>query len=122
MPVTFELDPAGRLLATYAEGAAPVTLVEPVAGEPIIQLYQRAIDTHVETTARVAGYNSAAHLASYINSSVLLWADQANVFIAWRDEVWLNVYATMQMAQMTGEIPDLLTVMRQLPVIVLPVT
>lgn len=47
-----------------------------------------AIDAHVEAQARSLGYNSAAHCASYVASTVQAWADEAKAFVAWRDAVW----------------------------------
>jgi hypothetical protein len=50
---------------------------------------QRAVDAHVEAAAKAKGYNSAAHMASYVASTVEAWADEATAFVAWRDAVWL---------------------------------
>jgi hypothetical protein len=86
--------------------------------------YQRAttaaIDAHVEATARSRNYNSAAHCASYIASTVPIWAAEALAFVAWRDAVWLAAIAALQQAQQTGQIPDAAEVLDGLPVIVWP--
>ncbi len=56
---------------------------------------QQAVDAYVETTAKAKGYNGAAHCASYVASTVPAWAAEAQAFVAWRDAVWLAVYAGM---------------------------
>lgn len=57
--------------------------------------YRVAIDSHVESTARLWGYNGAAHIASYVNSTVVSWKVEASAFIAWRDQVWLKAIEDM---------------------------
>lgn len=56
---------------------------------------QQAVDAHVEATAKARGYNGAAHCASYVASTVQAWAAEATAFVAWRDAVWLAVFAGM---------------------------
>jgi len=51
-----------------------------------------AIDAHVEDRAKALGYNSAAHCASYVASTVQAWADEAAAFVAWRDAVWIAAF------------------------------
>lgn len=63
-----------------------------------------AIDAFVETQARRLGYNSAAHCASYVASTVPDWAAEAQAFVAWRDAVWLAAF-THAAAVETGEAP-----------------
>ncbi len=51
-----------------------------------------AIDARIEAQARALGYNSAAHIAGYVNSTVPQWAAEAQAFVAWRDAVWLAAF------------------------------
>lgn len=51
-----------------------------------------AIDAHIEARVRALGYNSAAHLATYVGSTVEAWAAEAKAFIAWRDACWLAAF------------------------------
>lgn len=62
----------------------------------------RRVDDLVETTAKGRGYNSAAHMASYVASTVAEWQDEATRFVAWRDQVWLYVIAARAAAESTG--------------------
>jgi hypothetical protein len=50
--------------------------------------FRLAIDAHVEATAQHWGYNSAAHIAGYVASTVPIWSAEALAFVAWRDLVW----------------------------------
>jgi hypothetical protein len=52
-----------------------------------------AVDALVESVAQAMQYRSAVHCASYANSTVAQWAAEAAAFMAWRDAVWLAVYA-----------------------------
>jgi hypothetical protein len=55
-----------------------------------------AVEAHVEAHAHALGYSSAAHLASYVASTVPAWAAEARVFIEWRDAVWQAAIAAME--------------------------
>jgi hypothetical protein len=81
---------------------------------PSIDDYRRAIDAHVEATARSRAYNSAAHLASYAASTVPLWASEAATFIAWRDQVWLTSIGLMQTLQEPLSIAEALELLPQI--------
>jgi hypothetical protein len=59
----------------------------------LLEAIRQAVDAHVEATAKAKGYNSAAHCASYTASTVEAWAAEAVTFVAWRDAVWLAVFA-----------------------------
>lgn len=76
-----------------------------------------AIDAHVEAVARTRNYNSAAHCASYVASTVPLWAAEALTFVAWRDAVWLTAIAALAVAQQTGQVPVAEEVLASLPTI-----
>lgn len=68
---------------------ATVTLEEPTDPANLLTTFTAAIDAHIEAAARAWSYNSAAHLASYVPSTVPQWAAEAPAFVAWRDAVWL---------------------------------
>lgn len=72
---------------------------EDLTPERIVATYSAAVDARVEARARQLNYNGAAHLASYVTSSVESWAAEAQAFVEWRDSVWLHVlsvYAAVQ--------------------------
>lgn len=77
-----------------------------------------AIDSHVEETAKARDYNDAAALAGYVNSTVTAWADEAQAFVAWRDDVWQTAFAMLDEvqageraaptpAEAVGELPEI---------------
>jgi len=74
-----------------------------------------AIDASVENVARGLGYNSAAHCASYVASTVPEWKSEAESFVAWRDAVWVAAFASQAAAQASGETPSVEDVLAALP-------
>ena len=74
------------------------------------------IDAHVEAQAKALGYNSAAHLAGYKDSTVAAWSAEASAFIAWRDQVWLAAYTLQAEHAAAQTMPAPADVMAALPV------
>lgn len=88
----------------------------PETQEEIVATYTKAVDDYVEARARALKYNGAAHLASYVSSTVPDWANEAQEFVAWRDEVWLYVLAVYETAQLDPEsFPALQDLLESLP-------
>lgn len=86
---------------------AVVVNVEPapyLAPPPDVHTYTAAIDAHVEAVARGRSYNSAAHMASYVVSTVPQWAAEAAAFVSWRDDAWLIAFDLLRRVQ-AGEMP-----------------
>lgn len=71
---------------------------------PVMSDYTAAIDAHVEAVARGRSYNGAAHMASYVASTVPAWASEAAAFVSWRDAVWQSAIETLRQVE-AGEIP-----------------
>lgn len=61
--------------------------------------YAKAIQDHVDATARARGHNGPATLASYVSSTVPAWAIEAQTFVAWRDAVWVYAYGELAKVQ-----------------------
>jgi len=57
-----------------------------------IEQFRRAIQAHIDATAREKDYDDAKSIATYLNSTVAQWAAEAEAFVAWRDAVWLYAY------------------------------
>jgi hypothetical protein len=74
-----------------------------------------AVDARVEAQARALGYSSAAHLASYVASTVPAWAAEARAFIEWRDAVWRAAIELQAQALAAREIPQLDDILAALP-------
>lgn len=83
-----------------------------------IQDYQRAIQQLIEETAQSKQYDTAANLASYVASTVPVWAAQAQTFVAWRDAVWQYTYQQLEQFQLSlREQPSVVDFLSELPVI-----
>lgn len=92
-----------EVLAAFDEARNPPA---PTAAEQAAALLASsiaAIDAMVEDTAKARDYNSAAHLASYVSSTVPAWSSEAAAFVAWRDQVWQAAYALLAQVE-AGEI------------------
>jgi len=75
---------------------------EPFVAPALTQAdYAAAIDAHVEAAAQSRGYKSAANCAGYATSTVPTWAAEAAAFVAWRDAVWLSVFAAQSLAKVS---------------------
>jgi hypothetical protein len=94
-----------------------VTIIKEDAPPLTIEEIARAIDAKVEEVARDRQYNSAAHIASYVASTVPAWQAEATAFVAWRDKVWLHAF---QLMGTLTEIPELEEVISGLPQITWP--
>lgn len=114
--------PVGSV-AVWVNGAwtvVPIEVSEQVATaqtpDEIVAMYSRAVDARVESRAKELGYNGAAHLASYVTSTVSDWATEAQSFVVWRDQVWLYAVAVYETAQLDPQtLPSLETFMTDLP-------
>jgi hypothetical protein len=92
-----------------------VIIIRP-APAPTASDFQAAIQAHVDAVAVSKLYNDGNAMASYANSTVEQWADEARAFIAWRDEVWTYAYGELDkvMAGLRG-IPTLDEFVAELP-------
>lgn len=100
--ITVEQKAAARRQATMAE-------------------FERAIQEHVDSSARDMMFRDGVTLASYVASTNPAWAEQAQAFVAWRDSVWGYAYAELAKA-LSGEreIPTVEAFLTELPAIVWP--
>ncbi|KRE13459.1 hypothetical protein ASE63_18475 [Bosea sp. Root381] len=69
----------------------------PIPGPPPLTVddYRRAIQAHIDTTARQRNYDSGVTCASYLGSTNTAWAAEATAFVAWRDAVWAHAYTEL---------------------------
>lgn len=83
--------------------------------------FQRAIQQHVDQTARERDYSDGAALAGYVTSTVGPWAGEATAFVAWRDTVWLYAFTELTKVQ-NGErdVPSVMEFIDELPAIEWP--
>ncbi len=83
--------------------------------------FEVAIQTFVDTKPREKDFRDGVTLASYVASTNPAWAEQAQVFVAWRDAVWAYSYGELAKA-LSGarEIPTVEAFLTELPAIVWP--
>ncbi len=75
--------------------AAGIAIGDDIRPSPTETEYGAAIQSHLDAAARSRGYDSALSIATYVGSSIPLWAAEAAVFFAWRDAVWAYAYAEL---------------------------
>ncbi|TXH10945.1 MAG: hypothetical protein E6R03_14840 [Hyphomicrobiaceae bacterium] len=78
-----------------------------------------AVQAHIEATAKANGYDGEASLASYVASANSEWAQDAAVFVQWRDAVWTAAQVGIdQVKSGQAEIADIDAFIASLPKIV----
>ena len=95
----------------------------PVLGRaplPMMADYQAAITAHVNATAAQRGYESAVSCASYIASTIPIYAAEAAAFVPWRDAVWVAVTAALAAVQQGAQPPTIAALIESLPAIQWP--
>lgn len=100
-------------------------LVPPAEPAPdlaqLIALYQSAIQRHIDATARARDYDNGVLAASYVASTITLWAAEAQAFVAWRDAVWVHSLALLADVMGGQEAPPAVAdVVAGLPLMVWP--
>lgn len=88
---------------------------------PTIDDYRRAIQAHVDATARDRQYDSGVSCASYVNSTNPTWAAEASAFVQWRDAVWAYAFTELDKVQQ-GQRPQptVAEIIGELPAIAWP--
>lgn len=124
--------PGWHVSAAFRPGAAPAAWadleIDPPEGMPVFGRsppptmadYQAAVEALVEGTAQARSYASAVSCASYLNSTILPWAAEAAAFVAWRDAVWVAVYAELEEVQAGAPAPSVAELVAGLPAMVWP--
>lgn len=103
-------------LRKWLEGE--IVTVEPSTAPATITDYENAIQQLIEETAQSKQYDTAANLASYVASTVPVWAAQAQTFVAWRDAVWQYTYQQLEQFQLgLIEQPSVADFLEELPTI-----
>ena len=77
----------------YINGGSPTNEQFHVAASSalkqiIIREYSRALQNHIDMTARDKSYENGWACSSYMASTNQVWQVEAQAFIAWRDLVW----------------------------------
>lgn len=75
--------------------------LEPEPEQPPLTVddFRNAIQWKVDGKAQERRYDSGNSLASYVNSTIPAWKEEAKAFVAWRDQVWAYAYAELEKVQ-----------------------
>jgi len=120
MPFTASPDDVeahGREVFAAAVAAGPAPYVPPDPA-PTIDDYKAAVQSHLDAAAQSRLYTDGNSLATYTASTNPTWAAEAQAFIAWRDDVWAQVYGMW--ASPPDPVPSPAEVVAGLPVIEWP--
>ena len=71
---------------------APVPDTPPTL-EQLRQMFLDAVQVHLDTTVQAKGYMDGVSCASYFNDPHLPFNAEAQAFVTWRSNVWLQCYA-----------------------------
>jgi hypothetical protein len=124
--------PGWHVAAAFRDMAAPAAwaaqqILPPegmaVLGQPSamgLGDYQAAIDAHVQATAHARSYNDANSCASYVVSTVPAWRAEAEAFVAWRDQVYLETFEALAAVQDGAPAPSVEGFVASLPAMVWP--
>jgi len=83
--------------------------------------FRTAIRNHVDAVAQAKNYDNAWSLGTYASSTIPEWAEQAQTFVAWRDQVWLFALAELAEIQAgTKPVPTIADLVASLPEIEWP--
>lgn len=89
-----------------------------------VETFKSDIDRKVNdlllATAQSRGYSSVNSIISYAVSSNIQWQAEADAFVAWRDQVWEQVFIEYIAIDAGGAIPDEDVFMSNLPKIIWP--
>lgn len=84
--------------------------------QPNEKEYAEAIQKHIDETAQSKGYENGISLASYDSSTNVTWANEAQTFIAWRDDVWEYAFTELEKVKSgQRQQPTLEELLRELP-------
>lgn len=72
--------------------------------EEIIKGYEDAVQKHLDATAQSRDYDNTYTCLSYLSSTDEVWHHEANVFNAWRDQVWRKCHEVLN-AVLSGTLP-----------------
>ena len=79
----------------------------------------KAVQSHLDSKAQEKGYDNIFTACTYANSTNVTFQNEANTFVAWRDNVWAYCYQVMADVQnQIRNIPTEVELISELPQLV----
>jgi len=91
--------PQGMTLLTDAQVAAIRAAQNTPTQAQVIAGFEAAVQAWLDQTAQAWQYESILSAATYVNSTVQKFKDEATALIAWRDQVWSACYTELAAVQ-----------------------
>lgn len=88
----------------YQDGQLIPPAQNQLSEQEILNEFNQAIQDYLNYKAKEKQYESALHCASYASSTNQQWQQEAQTFVAWRDDVWLYAYSELALIQ-SGDKP-----------------
>ena len=99
----------------------PAVVAQPPGPAEIVAQLTRAVQVHLDATARQRGYDGILSCASYATSGNARFAAEGQACVMWRDAVWSACYAIMAEVQSgTRPVPAAPELIAELPAMVWP--
>lgn len=83
----------------YAEAVALGTATPYVKPPITVSEMASAVQSHLDSTVKVKGYDSILSCASYVSSTNVTFASESAKVIVWRDAVWSYCYSELSKVQ-----------------------
>jgi hypothetical protein len=122
----YHIDAADKLFEPAAEQAKRLggaLQQEPMPPEISFSLadFEEAVQAVVDLAAREKQFRDGVTLSSYVASTDPKWAEEARVFVAWRDKVWGYCYQELEKVRAGGRAqPTIEGFLAELPSIAWP--
>lgn len=108
----------GKLVDMSPEEEAEFEAAAPL---PQQEDYAAAVQARIDAIAKAREFNDGVTAATYLTSTIPRWKADAQVFVAWRDQVWAYSYGELDKV-MNGERqqPTIADFINELPAIEWP--
>lgn len=114
---------AGKVITADNDGEPVAIDPPPPTPEQLVAMYANAVQAHLDSAAKAAGYDNIASAASYATEpAVAKFQAEGQAFRAWRSLCWAYCYEQLALVENEErELPSVQDFIEELPVLSLPV-